>query len=84
MLSVNDVLELLSIRLLGVIPDDEQILISANRGVPLTLDSANSPAAEAFRDIARRLTGEKVPIVNVEANSGGLLQRIARFFGRSG
>ena len=84
MLSVDDVLELLSIRLLGVIPDDEQILIAANRGVPLTLDDAKSPAAEAFRDIARRLTGERVPIVKVEAKPDGFLQRVARFFGRSG
>ncbi|MBN1564254.1 MAG: septum site-determining protein MinD [Anaerolineae bacterium] len=84
MLSVNDVLEILSIRLLGVIPEDEQILISSNRGVPITLDSPNSPAALAIRDIARRLAGETVPIQDVAPPRGGLVQRLARMFGRSG
>ena len=62
MLSVDDVLEILSIRLLGVIPDDELIIVSANRGMPLTLDDNKSPAGEAFRDIARRIAGEQVPM----------------------
>jgi septum site-determining protein MinD len=83
MLSVDDVLEILSIRLLGVIPEDDQILISSNRGIPITLDSVDSPAAEAIRDIARRITGEHVPIYDLEPK-GGLWRRIVRLFGRSG
>jgi septum site-determining protein MinD len=81
MLSVNDVLEILSIKLLGVVPDDAQILISSNRGAPLTLDSQKTPASEAFRDIARRLTGEQVPLHDVTAQGDGLFQRVKRFFG---
>ena len=81
MLSVNDVLEILSIRLLGVIPEDGQILISSNRGSPLTLDTQKTPASEAFRNIARRLTGEHVPIRAISDNSGGMLRRVARFLG---
>lgn len=80
MLSVNDVLEILSIKLLGVIPEDEQILISSNRGTPLTLDSQKTPAAEAFRDIARRLIGENVPMRDLDESSG-LIRRVVRFLG---
>jgi septum site-determining protein MinD len=84
MLSVNDVLEILSIRLLGVIPEDDQILISSNRGVPIALDNADSPAAGAIRDIARRLTGERVPLQDMTPKRSGFMQRITRWFGRSG
>ena len=82
MLSVNDVLEILSIRLLGVIPEDEQILVSSNRGSPLTLNSQNSLAGTAFRNIARRINGEKVPLLELESR-GGVLRRLAKMFGAS-
>jgi septum site-determining protein MinD len=86
MLSVDDVLEILSVRLLGVIPDDELIIISSNRGVPLTLDDDKSPAGEAFRDVARRIVGEQVPLRDLSApsGSGGILRRLARWLGLSG
>ncbi|MCD4685675.1 MAG: septum site-determining protein MinD [Anaerolineae bacterium] len=80
MLSVNDVLEILSIKLLGVIPEDEQVLISSNRGAPLTLDSQKTPAAEAFRDIARRLIGENVPLRDLDEGSG-FFRRVVRLLG---
>jgi len=82
MLSVNDVLDILSIRLLGVIPEDEQILVSSNRGVPLAMDDQRTPAAEAFRNVARRVTGEKVPLLSLD-QKGGFLKRLARLFGSS-
>jgi septum site-determining protein MinD len=84
MLSVDDVLEILSIRLLGVIPDDESIIISSNRGVPLTLDDDKNAASDAFRDIARRVAGEQVPLRDMSgAASGGVLRRLARRLGLS-
>lgn len=83
MLSVNDVLDILSTPLLGVIPDDEQIIVSSNRGNPLTLDNQKTPASEAIRDIARRITGAKVPIGELERKKGGLFRRLARLFRRS-
>jgi len=61
MLSVEDVVEILSIRLIGIIPEDSSILISTNRGVPVVLEN-RSPAGQAFIHIARRLTGESVPM----------------------
>ncbi|MBN1679747.1 MAG: septum site-determining protein MinD [Anaerolineae bacterium] len=82
MLSVTDVMEILSIPLLGIIPEDELILISSNRGAPLSLDNDKSPAAEAFRNIARRITGEKVPLAQFDQKAG-LFQRLTRVFGSS-
>jgi septum site-determining protein MinD len=81
MLSVNDVMEILSIRLLGVIPEDEQVLVSSNKGSPLTLDDQRTPAGEAFRNVARRLMGEKVPLLRLDQQRGGVLRRLARMFG---
>ncbi len=82
MLSVNDVMEILSIRLLGVIPDDEMVLVSSNRGTPLAMDSHKTPAAEAFRNIARRLTGEKVPLETLQDTSS-IWRRLLRRLGFS-
>lgn len=84
MLSVNDVLEILSVRLLGVVPDDEMVLVSSNRGAPLTLDSQKTPASDAFRNIARRVSGEKVPVLELEQKKVGVLRQLARKLGLSG
>ncbi len=78
MLSIDDVVDILSLSPIGVVPDDEAILIGSNRGELL-----NGRAGEAYRNIARRLLGEQVPFMNLEANSG-FLSRIARLFGGSG
>ncbi|MBN2547846.1 MAG: septum site-determining protein MinD [Anaerolineales bacterium] len=76
MLSVDDVLELLAIELLGMVPDDDNVVLSTNRGMPVVLDG-KSRAGLAFRNIARRLTGEHVPFLNLEEESG-FLGRLAR------
>jgi septum site-determining protein MinD len=81
MLSVDDVLELLAIELIGLIPDDENVITSTNRGTPIALDT-KSKTGQAFRNIARRIIGEEVPFVNLEED-GNLFGRLARFF-RSG
>ncbi len=76
MLSVADVLDILAIDLLGVIPEDEAILISSNRGLPVAMSSANSiSASHAFRNIAQRLDGNDVPIMDLSPQ-GGLFQRL--------
>lgn len=73
MLSVEDVLDILAIELIGVIPEDETILISTNQGLPVAMSSANgSSASQAFRNIARRLLGEEVPLLDLTARSGFL------------
>ena len=66
MLDVADVLEILRINLLGIIPEDEHIIVSTNRGVPVAHETSG-PAAQAFRNIARRILGEDVPFMVVGA-----------------
>lgn len=80
MMSVEDVLEILAIRLLGVVPEDSSILISSNRGMPVVLDG-RSPTAIAFLNVARRLLGEDVPITLPEVQ-GGVLSWLGRLWGR--
>ena len=63
MLKVEDVLEILSIPLLGVVPESEEVLRASNLGSPVTLSSPNSVAARAYSDAARRLNGEKSDVV---------------------
>jgi septum site-determining protein MinD len=77
MLSADDVIELLAIELIGVVPEDENVVISTNRGMPVALDG-KSRAGEAFFNIARRLNGEKVPLMNLDEKEG-IFQKIARF-----
>jgi len=54
------VVDLLAIDLVGIVPEDDKILSAANQGQPVALDE-RAPAGRAFRDIARRLSGEEIP-----------------------
>ena len=81
MLAVDDIIELLAIDLIGLVPDDEEIMTSTNRGMPVALNG-KSPSGQAFRNIAVRLEGKEVEFLNIQ-ESGGLLNRLARFI-RSG
>lgn len=81
MLAVDDIIELLAIDLIGLVPDDEEIMTSTNRGMPVALNG-KSPSGQAFRNIAFRLEGKEVEFLNIQ-ESGGLLNRLARFI-RSG
>ncbi len=78
MLTTEDVLELLAIDLLGIVPEDERVVVSTNRGTPIVLDG-KSLAGQAFRNIARRLQGDSVPFLELD-NQGGLLGRIKGLF----
>jgi septum site-determining protein MinD len=69
MLSIADVVELLSVDLLGVVPEDQAVLISANRGQPLAFSPDSSTAGEAFHNIVRRLMGEDVPFITLREPS---------------
>ncbi|MEW6287302.1 MAG: septum site-determining protein MinD [Chloroflexota bacterium] len=80
MLSADDVLDLLAIELIGIVPEDEGVLIGSNRGAPVALDP-KSKAGEAFRNIARRLKGEEVPFLDLESGSS-LWERIQKLAGR--
>ena len=77
MLTVEDVVELLAVELIGMVPDDENVLLSTNRGAPVVLDG-KSKAGQAFRNISRRLQGEQVPFMSLDDESG-FLGRLTRF-----
>lgn len=73
MLSIEDILDILAIDLIGIVPEDEAILISTNRGTPVVMDAVNSASAsQAFRNVARRLQGEEVPFIDLNAKTGFL------------
>lgn len=76
MLSVGDVLELLAVDLIGLVPEDENVIQSTNRGTPVVLDG-KSRAGLAFRNISRRLRGEIVPFMSLD-DDGGLLRKLTR------
>ncbi len=83
MLSIDDVLDILAIELIGVIPEDESILISSNRGTPVAMNGLNgSSAGQAFRNVAHRLQGETVPFIDLTVKSG-LLNRLNSWFSKS-
>jgi septum site-determining protein MinD len=77
MLTVSDVLELLAVELVGMVPDDEMVITSTNRGIPVALDG-KSKAGQAFRNIARRLNGESVPFLSMD-EGGNLFNRLTRW-----
>ncbi len=80
MLEVDDVLEILGVKLIGIVPEDERILVSTNLGSPAALDDANRAGSE-FRNVARRLRGEEVAYLALEPQGGGLFGGIRRLFG---
>ncbi len=67
MMNIEDVTEILAIDVLGIVPDDEAIVVSTNRGEPAVSDP-NSKAGEAYRNITRRILGEEVPFMKFEEN----------------
>ncbi len=78
MLDVPDVLDILAIEPLGIIPEDESIVISSNRGELVALSNV-SQAGQAYKNIARRLLGEDVPFLPLD-DSTGLFKRLTRWF----
>jgi septum site-determining protein MinD len=78
MLSIDDVLEILSIPLLGIVPESEEVLLASNVGTPVTLNNALSAPARAYFDATRRLKGEIVPM-HIPEESRGIFNKL---FGR--
>jgi septum site-determining protein MinD len=78
MLKVEDVLEILSIPLLGIIPESQEVLRASNVGSPVTLSAPGSAPARAYADAVKRLRGETVDMV-VPSDRVGL---VSRLFGR--
>ena len=68
MMSLDDVMDILAIDIIGAVPDDEDIVISTNQGEPLV--GIGTPAGQAYMDICKRITGETVPLLNMAAHGG--------------
>ncbi|WP_373898942.1 septum site-determining protein MinD [Haloimpatiens sp. FM7315] len=79
MLDIDDILDSLAIKLIGVVPDDKNITISTNRGEPIVLDK-KALAGQAFKNIASRITGEEVAFVPLEIEKSGFLASLKKIF----
>jgi len=79
MLSADDVTDILALEIIGIVPEDENVIPASNSGIPVTLNP-NSQAGIAFQMIARRLMGESVPLQEPETQSG-FFRRLARWIG---
>jgi septum site-determining protein MinD len=82
MLSADDVTDILAIKIIGIVPEDENVIPASNNGIPVTLNE-NSRAGMAFRNIARRLNGEDVPFLQLN-EGGGFFQKLTRLFSGGG
>jgi septum site-determining protein MinD len=78
MLAVSDVTDILALPLLGLVLEDEQVIVSTNRGEPLTLTGNSSPAGRAYTNVARRLQGEEIPVIDPSKESQGLRAKLGR------
>ena len=79
MLDIDDIISVLSLDLLGIVPDDEQVIKNANHGEP-TVVKPDSKASLAYRNIARRILGEPVPLMNLQEQAG-FFKRMKKMMG---
>jgi septum site-determining protein MinD len=77
MLRIDDVLEILSIPLLGIIPESQEVLRASNLGQPVVANDAMSAPAKAYRDAVRRLKGENVPMT-IPSDRKGVFSKLFR------
>lgn len=78
MMSVEDVVEILSAELIGIIPEDTGIITSTNKGEPIVNDE-KSLAGQAYINVAKRIIGEDVPFLNLEVDTS-VLAKVKKFF----
>ncbi|WP_062355478.1 septum site-determining protein MinD [Bacillus kwashiorkori] len=80
MLDVDEVTQHLAIDLIGIVADDDEVIKASNIGEPIALNP-NSKSSIAYRNIARRILGESVPLQHLEETHKGMFTRIKKFFG---
>lgn len=78
MMSVDDVVEILSAQLIGIIPEDTGIITSTNKGEPIVNDE-KSLAGQAYNNVAKRIIGEDVPFLNLEEDNS-VMAKVKKFF----
>ncbi|AIF43306.1 MULTISPECIES: septum site-determining protein MinD [Virgibacillus] len=79
MLEIDEIIQVLSIDLIGIVIDDDEVIKASNKGEPVALQP-NSKASIAYRNIARRILGETVPLQSLE-DEKGVLYKVKKFFG---
>jgi len=80
MLDIDDITTHLSIDLIGIVMDDDEVIRSSNQGEPIALNP-NSKASIAYRNIARRILGESVPLQPIGESKTGVFSKIKKLFG---
>lgn len=82
MMNIEDIEDILAIDLIGIVPDDENIVISTNKGEPVVEDE-NAMSGKAYRNISRRLIGEEVELLNLDVYEEGKFSKIIKLlFGK--
>lgn len=79
MMDVEDIIELLAIPVIGVVPDDESIIVTTNKGEPVVMDE-KSKTGQAYRNISQRVMGEQVPLLNLEDET--FFDKFKKLFGK--
>lgn len=79
MMDVDDIIELLAIPIIGVVPDDESIIVTTNKGEPVVM-AEKSKTGQAYRNIAKRVMGEQIPLMNLDDES--FLDKFKKLFGK--
>jgi len=80
MMGIDDMIEILAINLIGIVPEDEGIVVSTNKGEPIALND-KAKAGQAYRNIARRIMGEELPMMKLEKD--GFITRFKKLVGLS-
>ncbi|MDR4889101.1 septum site-determining protein MinD [Fredinandcohnia sp. QZ13] len=80
MLDLDEIVTHLSIDLIGIVADDDEVIKASNSGEPIALNS-NSKTAISYRNIARRILGESIPLQSLENDQKGMFTKIKKFFG---
>lgn len=79
MMSIEDIIEVLAVDLLGVVPEDELVVVSTNRGEMVVMNNL-SKSGQAYRNIVRRIKGEDVPMMNLD-DEGGFMSKLKKIIG---
>lgn len=80
-MDVNEITAHLSIDLLGIIIDDEEVITSSNKGEPIVMDPSNK-AALGYRNITRRILGESVPLMSIDQERKGVIAKFKSMFSK--
>jgi septum site-determining protein MinD len=80
MLDVDEVTNHLSIDLIGIVADDDEVIKASNNGEPIVMNP-NNRASVAYRNIARRILGESIPLQQLEDGKPGVFSKLKKFFG---